>query len=157
MNGPRATAPPPEPSKGFGGSVIADEVLATAESIIDRLSVEFPAHASRDLEDLERAAALMAGNGRASEPHYGEISRIAHDLRGQGSVFGYPLLSRLADTLCLATRALEPQDGAIMTIIHSHIAGMRALLEHSITGAEDRSALTIAAALELLVLSRTRR
>ena len=156
MNGPRATAPPPEPSKDHARSNIAAEVLARAEAIVGRLSAEFPAHASRDVNMLEEAAALMAGEGRVVDPYYAEIWRIAHDIRGQGSLFGYPLLSRLAGTLCFAMRTLEPQDDAIPTIISSHVAGMRALLDHGITGAEDRSALTIAAALELLVHSRIR-
>jgi hypothetical protein len=157
MDGPQATAPPPKPGKGVTSSNIAGEVLARAEAIVDGLSVEFPAHASRDLRQLEQTVALMAGFGQATDPYYSEISRIAHDIRGQGALFGYPLLSRLAGTLCLAMRTLEPQDGAIMTIIDSHVAGMRALLDHSITGAEDRSALTIVTALELLVHSRARR
>ena len=157
MNGPRATVPSPEPSKDYAASDVSGEVLARAEAIIDRLSTEFPAHASRDVKMLEQAAELMAGEGRALDPYYGEIWRIAHDIRGQGALFGYPLLSRLADTLCLAMRGLEPQDDAILAIIDNHIAGMRALLDHGITGADDRSALTIAAALELLVYARTRR
>ena len=150
-------APQPRPDRNPAKAGIADEVLARAEAIIDRLSAEYPEHASRDLEQLERAAALMAGGGPASEPHCGEISRIAHDIRGQGAVFGYPLMSRLAGSLCLAMRALGPQDGAIMVIIRSHIAGMRALLEQGVTGTGNRPALTIAAGLEMMVRARTGR
>jgi len=157
MDGPRATAPSPEHSKAHVASDISSEALARAEAIIDRLSAEFPAHASRDVTSLEQAAEFMAGEGRAIDPYYGEIWRIAHDIRGQGALFGYPLLSRLASTLCLAMRTLEPQDAAILAIIDNHVAGMRALLDHGITGARDRSALTIEAALELLVHSRSRR
>lgn len=155
MNGPRTTDPVHAPGSAVARADLAGEVLARAEAIVGRLSVEYPAHAARDLTKLEQAAALMAGFGRATDPYYGEISRIAHDIRGQGAVFGYPLLSRLAGTLCLAMRSLEPQDGAIMMIIDSHIAGMRVLLDRRVTGTMDRSALTIATALELLVRSRT--
>jgi len=157
MNDPWATDPVRVPRGGWPRPDIAGEGLAAADAIVDRLSIEFPAYASRDLQRLERAAELMAGYGRAADPYYGEIARIAHDILGQAAVFGYPLLSRLAGTLCMAMRTLEPQDGAILTIIDSHIAGMRALLDHGITGKKDRSALMIAAALELLVHSRTRR
>lgn len=155
MNGPRVTDPICASGSSLLRSDIAGEVLAKAKAVVDRLSVEFPAHASRDLMRLEQAAALMAGFGRATDPYYGEICRIAHDIRGQAEVFGFPLLTRLAGTLCWAMRALEPQDGAIMIIIDSHIAGMRALVDHRITGTKDRSALTIVTALELLVRSRT--
>ncbi len=142
-----------EPSK----SGIADAVLTKAEAIVERLSVEYPVYASRDIEQLERAAASMASDRQARNPHYGDIFRIAHDIRGQGAVFGYPLMSRLAGSLCLAMRALEPQDAAMTTIIRCHIAGMRALLAHGVTGAGSRPALTIATALELMVRVRTGR
>lgn len=138
-------------------SGIADAVCTTAEDVVDRLSVEYPAHASRDLERLAEVAALMSGGGPVRVPQYSEISRIAHDMRGQGAVFGYPLMTRLADSLCLAMRTLQPQDAAMMTIVHSHIAGMRALLTHRVTGAGNHPALTIAAALELMVRSRSGR
>jgi hypothetical protein len=138
-------------------SDIADELLAKAEAVIDRLSAEYPAHASRDLERLEAAAASMTGDGKAREQHREEIARVAHDMRGQGAVFGYPLMTRLAGSLCLAMRSLNPQDGAMMVIVSNHITGMRALLEQGVTGTENRAALTIAASLELLVYARTGR
>lgn len=156
MNGPRVAAGSPEPGNNYAAPNISGKALARAEAIIDRLALRYPAHASRDVGMLEQAAGLMASEGRIVDPYYGEIWRIAHDIRGQGALFGYPLLSRLADTLCFAMRTLDPQDAAIMTIIDSHIAGMRALLDCRITGAENRSALTIAAALELMVQSRTK-
>jgi len=132
----------------------ADERFAAAEAIVDRLSVEYPAHASRDVERLAEAAAPMAGAAPVQQPLFGEIFRIAHDIRGQGAVFGYPLMSRLAGSLCMAMRTLGPRDAAMTTIIDSHIAGMRALLAHGVTGAGCRPALTIATALELLVRAR---
>jgi hypothetical protein len=138
-------------------SDIADELLAKAEAVIDRLSAEYPAHASRDLERLEAAAASMTGGREARAPQCNEIARVAHDMRGQGAVFGYPLMTRLAGSLCLAMRSLEPQDDAMTIIVRNHIAGMRALLDHGVTGAENRPALTIAASLELMVYARAGR
>lgn len=145
-----AAQPPTGPS-------IADEVLAKAEAVIDRLSAEYIIHAVRDLEELERLAGMTGGDGMVRRPHYGEISRIAHDIRGQGTVFGYPLVTRLAGSLCRAMRSLGPHDCAMTTILDSHIAGIRALLIHGITGSEDRAALAIAAGLELMVESRAGR
>ncbi|UCH75000.1 MAG: Hpt domain-containing protein [Rhodospirillales bacterium] len=154
MIGSGPAARPTGPARGSGGQLIGDDALAAADAIIGRLSREFPAHASRDLQDMERAAARISIGGDAADSHYREISRLAHDIRGQGAVFGYPLLSRLADTLCQATRMLSAQDRAAAVIVNSHVAGMRAVLDQRITGTENRAALTIAAALELLVRSR---
>ena len=157
MNGADAARRVPWLKRKPAKSGRADERFAAAEAIVDRLRAEYPAHASRDVERLAEAAAPMAGAAPVQQPLFGEIFRIAHDIRGQGAVFGYPLMSRLAGSLCLAMRTLGPHDAAMKAIIHSHVAGMRALLAHHVTGAGNRPALTIAAALEFMVRARTGR
>lgn len=157
MDSAQTIANRPEANIENQQSTISDTALAGATAIIDRLSAEFPEHVERDLWRLERAAVLMAREEHAAQPHYSEIFRVAHDILGQGAVFGYPLLSRMAGSLCLALRTLGPQDGAIAPIVHIHLAGMRALVDYRITGMRNRYALSIAAALELLVNSRNRK
>lgn len=136
---------------------IADEVLAKAEAAIDRLTAEYPQHAGRDIAELDRYAESMVSDRRNRTAHYNEILRIAHDVRGQGALFGYPLITRYAGSLCRATRLLEAHDRAALNIVRAHIAAMQAILEAAVTGVENRTALAIAAGLEMLVSSRVDR
>lgn len=136
---------------------IAGEILAKAEAAIDRLAAEYPEHARRDIADMENYATHMARDRNNRAAHYQEILRIAHDVRGQGALFGYPLMTRYAGSLCRATRLLEAHDRAVLDIVGAHVAAMRAILETGATGIEDKTALTIAAGLELLVSARARR
>ena len=133
---------------------IADAVLAKAEAAIDRLAAEYPRHAGRDIADLDRYAESMASDRRNRIAHYNEILRIAHDVRGQGALFGYPLITRCAGSLCRATRLIEAHDRAALNIVRAHVAAMQAILETGVTGVEDRTALAIAAGLEMLVSAR---
>ena len=142
------------PAKGAEPDV-ADDVLARADAVIDQLGREYPFHASRDLAAIAQTAQMMTADAQDSEPYYGELMRLAHDLSGQGAVFGYPMITRLGRSLCMALRSLDPRDRDFMTIVDCHIDGMRALLDQGVTGADDRGALAIAAGLELLVHSRT--
>ena len=68
---------------------IAGEILAKAEAAIDRLAAEYPEHARRDIADMENYATHMARDRNNRAAHYQEILRIAHDVRGQGALFGY--------------------------------------------------------------------
>ena len=136
---------------------IADEVMAKAEAAIDRLAAEYPRHAGRDVADLDRHAEKMDSDRDNRKAHYDEILRIAHDMRGQGALFGYPLMTRYAGSLCRATRLLEAHDYAILNIVRTHIAAMQAILGTGVMGAGDRSALEIAVGLEMLVSTRTAR
>jgi hypothetical protein len=136
---------------------IADEVLAKAEAAIDRLAAEYPRHAGRDIADMDRYAENMASDQDNRTAHYNEILRIAHDVRGQGALFGYPLITRCAGSLCRATRLLEAHDRVVLDIVRAHVAAMQAILETGVNGVENRTALAIAAGLEMLVSSRVDR
>ena len=136
---------------------IADEVLAKAEAAVDRLAAEYPPRAKRDIADLDRHADKMDGDHDNRKNHYGEILRIAHDMRGQGALFGFPLMTRCAGSLCRATRLVEAHDHAILDIVRTHIAAMRAILGTGEAGIEDRFALAIVTGLEMLVSTRTAR
>lgn len=136
---------------------IADEVMAKAEAAIDRLAAEYPGHARRDIADMDRYAENMASDLANRRDHYNEILRIAHDVRGQGALFGYPLLTRCAASLCRATRLLDDDDAAILGIVRAHVAALEAILETGATGVENRTALAVAAGLEILVSSRVDR
>jgi len=149
----RKTGKPVEPEQPS----IADEVLAKAEAAIDRLAAEYPRHAGRDIADLDRHAESMASDRNNRTAHYNEILRIAHDVRGQGALFGYPLITRCAGSLCRATRLLEAHDRAVLDIVRTHVAAMQAILETGVTGVENRTALAIAAGLEILVSARADR
>lgn len=138
-------------------SSIADEMIAKAEAALDKLAAEYPRHALRDISDMQRFAGLMASDLGNRRHHYNEILRIAHDVCGQGALFGYPLLTRYAASLCRATRLLEDNDAAILVIVRAHIAAMDAILESGTTGIGDRTAQAVAAGLELLVSSRVDR
>lgn len=147
----------PEHLPETGQPSIADEMLAKAEAAIDRLAAEYPRHARRDVTDMRRYAEMMASDLANRRGHYNEILRIAHDVRGQGVLFGYPLLTRYAASLCRATRLLEDDDTAILCIVHAHIAAMQAILHCGAAGLKNRTAQEIAAGLELLVSSRVDR
>jgi hypothetical protein len=140
-----------------GTSSIADEMIAKAEAALDRLAAEYPRHAHRDISDMHRFAGLMASDLTNRRHHYNEILRIAHDVRGQGALFGYPLLTRYAASLCRATRLLEDDDAAIMGIVQVHIAAMQAVLQRGAMNLGNRTAQAVAAGLELLVSSRVAR
>jgi hypothetical protein len=155
---------PSEPSVEAAGNKadrdrpsIAEEVLAKAEAAIDRLAAEYPRHARRDIENMLEHAQQMALETVDRAHHYNEILRIAHDVRGQGLLFGYPFVTRYASSLCRATRLLAADDRAILDIVRAHLAALEAILDYGRAGPEDVTALRIAGGLELLVSSRVDR
>lgn len=142
----RKSAPPPAVG-------LAEDALARANAAIDRLAAEYPIHAERDIAEMERHLRMMARAPGDRRAHYNEILRIAHDMSGQGALFGFPLLTRYAASLCRATRLLEDDDRDILAIVRAHVTALRAVFDRR-SRVDRRTALAIAAGLELLVSSR---
>lgn len=89
-----------DPDEGAGMAA----VLARAQAAVDDLAKGYTTWARADVDRarkaLDSALADPAGRGR----HVEELFRVAHDLKGQGASFGYPLVTAIADSLCKLTR-----------------------------------------------------
>ncbi len=140
----------PKPST----AAVADEILATARAAVDRLSAEYPVHALRDIRRLTSLADRMTAASGARSAHHEEISRVAHDIRGQGTLFGYPLITRCADSLCRAARTLDPDDSAIAGLVRTHASALHAFLRAGPGNGRDPSMLFVVTGLEFLVRLR---
>lgn len=64
-----------------------------------------------------------------------EINHIAHDMKGQGGTFGYPLITSFADSLYGFTikRPGEISDNQI-ELVKSHLDAMRAVIKGRVSG-----------------------
>src|SRR5439155_465870 len=79
---------------------------------------------------MELAKAMTGERAQALE----EINLIAHELRGQGGTFGYPLITVFGKSLYEATKVPSRQDDAGLEIVKAHIDAMRAVLREKIAG-----------------------
>ena len=109
-------------------------VLATAETNLKREAEGFPGWAKNYLDQLSRKVAsakqLSGDRGNTFE----ETNLIAHELRGQGGTFGYPLITVFGKSLYEVTQQPCRQDDAGLEIVKTHVDAMRAVLREKITG-----------------------
>lgn len=155
MNGARPVAAmfggsPGKRAAGPRRDSVADAVLARAEAAVDALSAEYPGHAMRDIASLIALTERAADDSLPATERFAEISRIAHDMRGQGTVFGFPMMTRCAGSLCRATRRMGPGDAAVRRVVRTHIAALYAILRRG-ARRDDPVAASIAGGLEMLV------
>ena len=74
---------------------IDPEAVARAESIVASMSEEYLEWLRGDLDELDKTLSEARGSVRAVD----QLRRKAHDIRGQGGSFGFPLISEVADAL----------------------------------------------------------
>jgi len=121
---------------------IDPEILARAEQAVAALGADFIKTARRDVAEMQ---ALIARIGDAPGEFAGDASRnfrrifeIAHDLRGQGGSFGYPLVSRAAGAMCdfYEARDHRPADSDI-EVLRSHAEAMARVVASDVKGEGD--------------------
>ena len=118
--------------------------LARAEAAVADLAKSYVTWASADVEKCtEHLATARTAQPVANLPEGAVDDRmiaiqalyaVAHNIKGQGSSFGFPLMTRLGDSLCRLTRAKRPFPDADLNIVQAHLDAMRLVLAQNIRG-----------------------
>ena len=127
-----------------------EAVLARAQAAVADLAKNFGDSAAAD---VERCAALLksAREDPANRPALIlELYGIAHNLKGQGSSFGYPLITRIGQSLCQLTRQERAFSDADLNTIQAHLDALRLILAKGIKGEGGEVGAKLAARLEQL-------
>ena len=141
-----------------GASKTGDTVeamMARAEQAVEVLSEEFVDWINEDIARLQTAHDAMTKNSDDPRQAMDKIFNVAHDMRGQGGSFGFPLITRIGSSLC---RYIEGRDwassAADVQVVSAHIGALKIVLGRKIRGDGDDVSQTVADELEALVAQR---
>ena len=131
----------------MGGINLLDvSTIRRAERAIEELREEF---VNWIAEDVNRLITARTAFESSRSPHtLGALYRASHDLKGQGATFEFPLVARIASSLCRLTD--EESDGTTlpMHLIDTHVDAIRVIVRDGIKGDTNALAGTLAAELE---------
>jgi hypothetical protein len=112
--------------QAFGAAV------ANAQAAVAGLSEQYIGWVNDDLKRLDAAIATVTDgkNAQALRDVYG----VAHDIKGQGSTFGYHLVTDIGQLLCrYADEAI--QHGKVdRDVIDAHVIALRTVVNNRIQG-----------------------
>lgn len=80
-----------------------------------------------------------------------QMRAIVHNIKGQGASFGYPLMTRVGDSLTILLKQAGGADEAVLKLVTAHIETLRAVLDKNIKGSGGELGETLADRLETLV------
>ena len=138
-------------TKVSGGGGPTPEMLEKAEEAIAKMSDEYPAWAMKDIESLTNLLDEAELEEAKRIENLEAIFQIAHDMRGQGGSFGYPLMTRVGSSLCRFTEVLNNPDNRGLVVVRAHIDAMRAVIGNKVKGDGGRVGRQIARGLEMAV------
>lgn len=104
-----------------------DAVAALADNFLDWIA-----------EDIARAKAALEAAGAKPGDNLAElhaIFEVMHNIKGQGSTFGYNLLTKMAGSLCDYIRdAAHPADTRQVKVMAAHFAAIDFILDKKLKG-----------------------
>lgn len=134
------------------GSIAFDDAVATggdiaaavrrAQDAVAELGADYRNWALADLARAEAALAEASVDPAAAQAPLQRLYGIAHDMKGQGGSFGFPLVTHIGQSLCrlLHGRAAGVRDVGIeageasLALVEIHLKALRLVLEKSIRG-----------------------
>ena len=132
----------------FGG--IDAAALAKAEAALKGLSAQFAQWLNDEITKLEAAQAAIKAQGYTPETAEGLYMR-AHDLKGLGATYEYPLITRIAASLCKMTDKPEVRMRAPVYLIDAHVEAIKAAVRDEIKDDEHPVGRALAEELEAKV------
>lgn len=123
------------------------DAVKRAESALECLSSEFDDWLDREIEALETARDIARREGLNSEA--GETLYLkAHDLKGMGATYGYPIVTRLGDSLSRLLETSGRRRAAPFALADAHVKAIRAAVRGDIKTGEDAVTQALAGELE---------
>lgn len=107
--------------------------MQRAEDAIAELAADYSNWALGDVKRAEDAFALVRSEPDKRPAHLEVLYRATHDMKGQGGSFGYPLVTKIGQSLCRYLHSGEIGE-AHFPVIQAHIGALRLILEKSIKG-----------------------
>ncbi len=123
---------------GIGGTRGFDPMLVKlATEAIIRREDDYADWVMGSVQRLHQLLKRLAA-GEPARPILKEMNAIAHELRGQGTTFGYPLVTLFCQSLFEFTGADLPLDMALgedeQTLLKAHVDGVQAVLGGKVKG-----------------------
>lgn len=137
---------------GEDGDRKMEAVLARAQAAVADLARNY---GPDTLGDLDRCAALLKTAREAPERRAGAVKdlyNIAHNIKGQGGSFGYPLVTRIGHSLCTLVRQERTFSDADLGVVQAHLDALRLILVKDIKGEGGEVGAKLAARLETMAI-----
>jgi chemotaxis protein histidine kinase CheA len=139
----KPVAPPdarPAADDGRAGGIAA--TVRRAQDAVAELSADYQNWALADLAKAEQALSEARADPAAAQPALQRLYGVAHDMKGQGGSFGFPLVTHVAQSLCRllvgpgssARHVALPAEEATFGLVEVHLKALRLILEKSVRG-----------------------
>ena len=132
-----------------------EDLMEQAVAALETMSEDYPDWVSSLIDQLAEVQRRCVDTPEQRFQLFEQLHSIAHDMRGQGGTFGYPLMSDFADGLYDFTIVGTSTSDKNVEIIKAHIDAMRVVIKQRISGDGGEVGVQLKASLEAAIAKFT--
>lgn len=132
----------------LGGTVVGLDMaaIARAEAALESIKSEFAGWIGTDIARLGECRDAFAKDPNTAGRR--ALYRAGHDLKGQALTYEFPLVARIAKSLC---QLLEESDAAPLGLVDAHVDAVRVIVRDNVRDDSNPTAVALACELEARV------
>jgi len=158
-NGAKIFKPPStlKAKVGAMGPSAADlQAIKRAETAIASLTDKYLEVVQKDLANLGAAADKLRTDTANRAQHLKRVFQIAHDMRGQGGSFGYPLITTICRQLCRFIEKVDDIGEGEVEVVTLHVDALSLVIRAKMTKPDSQEAQAMLKGLELVIAKRSK-
>jgi chemotaxis protein histidine kinase CheA len=105
--------------------------IARAEAALASMSDQFGDWLDEEMRKLEAAHAVVRKPG-STDAEMEDFYRRAHDLKGLGTTYGFPIVSQFASSLCKLIDSPQGRAKAPAALLDSHVLAIQAAVRQNV-------------------------
>ncbi len=117
--------------------------VAKAEAALAELSKDFAAWMNQECDRLDAARHAIRASG-INQGTRDALFLAAHDIKGQATTFGFPLVAPVADSLCRLIEHTPEMSRLPLALVDQHVDAIRAITAKNTRGDSDANAAKLA-------------
>ena len=117
--------------------------VAKAEAALAELSKDFADWMNQECDRLDTARNAMRARG-INQDTRDALFLCAHDIKGQATTFGFPLVAPVADSLCRLIEHTPDMARLPMGLIDQHVDAVRAITTRNTRGDSEANSVKLA-------------
>ena len=126
---------------------IDPEAIAKAEAALKGLSSQFAEWLQDEIGKLEAAREALRSQG-PSRDGMDRLYTHAHDLKGLGTTYEYPIVTRIAGSLCKLLGEGDQRLGTPLALVNAHVNAIRAAVRDGVRDSDTPVGAALAGELE---------
>jgi hypothetical protein len=128
-------------------AAIDPEMIAKAEAALDDLSSHFSDWMADEVAKVEAAYARLKAEGLNPQT-LENVYLCVHDLKGLGTTYGYPLVTRISASFCRMCDEVVKRNQAPMVLVTAHMETIRIIIRDEIKSEDHPVGTVLAKTLE---------